>query len=115
MKSLCIQIQPDRSDSLRLEKVYELGKAIASDNELVSRFEIVEGEDEAPYANLMFESANIQSLWQRIQVAIYGNDEVKKGMREASMALCEGEDGWNDYLLLFHFDPIQELESFDVR
>lgn len=112
MTTFCIQIQPHRAPSLDLAKVKEFGEAIASDKELVSRFEIVEGVDGVSYTNLMFETAEAPSLWQRLHSELYGSEEIRDAMLRASMAMCEGKNGWNDYLLLYHFNEGEKLDKF---
>jgi hypothetical protein len=111
MTTFCIQIQPHKSPRLDLVKIKEIGEVIASDKRLVSRFGVVEGVDGVPYTNLMFETEEVRSLWRRIQSELYGNNEVRDALLQASMAMCEGRDGWNDYLLLYHFNESEKLDS----
>jgi hypothetical protein len=115
MSTLCIQVQPNRAPDIDMARIRALGEGIASDKELVTRFAIVEGEDNGPYANLMFETTELQKLWRLLQDALYRDEEVGSALSQASMAMCEGKDGWNDYLLLYHFDPSVKLDNFNAR
>lgn len=113
MTTFCIQIQPHRAPSIDLAKVKELSEAIAADTELVSRFGVVEGTDGVPYMNFKFETNEASLLWRRLQAGLYGNEKVRDALCRASMAMCEGKDGWNDYLLLYHFNESEKLDSFE--
>jgi hypothetical protein len=112
MTTFCIQIQPHRAPDLDLAKIKEFGEAIASDKELVLRFEIVEGVDGVSYTNLMFETAEAPSLWRKLHSELYSGEEICDDMLRASIAMCEGKDGWNDYLLLYHFNEGEKLDKF---
>lgn len=115
MSALCIQVQPNKVPDIDMERVRALGEAVSSDKTLVSRFAIVEGEDKDPYSNLMFETQELQKLWRLLQDVMYRDKKVGLALSQASMAMCEGNDGWNDYLLLYHFDPSVQLNNFNAR
>ena len=72
------------------------------------RFE--EGEAEGKYLNVVFGSHAPQDLWPHIKAALYQSALHGQILRTASMALRTGEDGWNDYVLLYHFDPTVPVE-----
>jgi hypothetical protein len=72
------------------------------------RFE--EGEDEGKYLNIVFGSHAPQDLWPHIKAALYRSALHGKDLQACSMALRTGEDGWNDYVLLYHFDPNVPVE-----
>lgn len=92
-----------------------LAEVIASNKELVSRFAVVDGEDKEPYSNLIFETTELRILWDLLQKSLYKDEKVGLALTQASMAMCEGNDGWNDYLLLYHFDPSLKLDTIDAR
>jgi hypothetical protein len=46
-----------------------------------------------------------------VQALLYREGDVAAHMRQASMALCSSEEGWNDYLLLHHFDPLVAIDD----
>lgn len=73
------------------------------------RFE--EGEDEGNYLNIVFGSYAPQELWPHIKAALYQSAVHGKVLQAKSMALRTGEDGWNDYVLLYHFDPNVPVEQ----
>jgi hypothetical protein len=73
------------------------------------RFE--EGEDEGKYLNIVFGSHTPQDLWPHLKAALYQSSVHGKVLQASSMALRTGEDGWNDYALLYHFDPSVPVEQ----
>lgn len=73
------------------------------------RFE--EGEDEGGYLNLVFGTYEPLELWPQINAALYQSVEHGPTLRAHSMALCTGSHGWNDYVLLYHFDPSVPVEG----
>ena len=57
------------------------------------------GDDKGPYINVSFTAAELKPLWQAVR-----NELVRLGLQAGSIVACTGNDGWNDYLLLHHFD-----------
>jgi hypothetical protein len=112
---LCIQIHPHRSPDLNIVAVRSICEGIAEDKGLVRAFSLVDGTDGHYYVNLMFNSDRLEVLWDLLQRRLYQTDGLGPAMRRSSMAMCEGEHGWDDYLLLCHFDPNVECTSFPSR
>lgn len=69
-----------------------------------------EGEDEGKYVNVVFGSVAPQDLWPQINAALYQSPVFGPALRACSMALRTGSDGWNDYVMLYHFDPSVPVE-----
>ena len=115
MSTLCIQVQPNRAPDIDMARVRALGESVAANKKLVSRFAVIDGEDKGPYSNLMFETTELLKLWGQLQEALYKDANVGSALAQASMAMCEGNDGWNDYLLLYHFDPSVKLDNINAR
>jgi hypothetical protein len=108
-KDLCIQVHPDRARGLNMSAVRSRCEALAH-NSLVHRFAQSEGVEDGRYVNLMFETIDIPALWALVRREIYSDTTIGDAMRLASMAMCHGEQGWDDYLLLHHYDPAQPLD-----
>lgn len=115
MPTLCIQVQPNRAPGIDMLRVRALAETIAANKELTTRFAVVEGEDDGPYSNLMFETWGLQKLWESLWETLYKDERVGSVLSQASMAMCEGSDGWNNYLLLYHFDPLEKLDRLDAN
>jgi hypothetical protein len=79
--------------------------------DLVEHHEFNHGNDQGPYFNFTFGTKRAGELWREIQGRLYGGGELADHMRRASMAMCSSEEGWDDYLLLFHYDPKVELDD----
>jgi hypothetical protein len=107
MKAIHVQLQPALSTDLdvpvavsRLTGVAERVKALVR---------VSEGFDNSPYTNVDFMTLDPRELWLRLQVEL----RTVPGMTMASIICCQGEHGWDDYLLLHHFDPSQPLDKLE--
>lgn len=112
MPDLCIQIHPHRSPDLDVAALRADCERIAHDKTLVTRFAYTDGTDGHYYINLMFESDRLEALWRQLHEQLYRSETYGAALRGCSMAMCEGEHGWDDYLLLCHFDPKVQCEGF---
>jgi hypothetical protein len=62
------------------------------------------------YLNFTSGTQHAASLWRLIQTRLYADAELGPHMRLASMAMCSSTNGWDAYLLLYHFDPGVKLD-----
>lgn len=111
MRSLSIQVQPNRSVGIDIEQISTKFNRIAALTELVKHHAFDHGTDKGPYYNFTFGTSNPLELWKMIESELYQDQELARHMRAASMAMCSMEDGWHDYLLLYHFDPKVKLDD----
>jgi hypothetical protein len=65
------------------------------------------GEDDGRYVNIGFESADLPGLWAAICDQLRADPELAR----AAIVVCHGKHGWDDYLLLHHFDPAEPLDE----
>ena len=114
MRSLSIQIQPERSPGINIVRLTKAFESIASDKALVENQDFNSGEDGGAYFNYTFGTRNARLLWDSIRNFIYLSPEFGQHMKVASMAVCSEETGWDNYLLLFHYDPALPLDSADT-
>jgi hypothetical protein len=112
MSYLCIQIQPDLAPGLSIDSVLSVAQKIAADKTLVDGIELCTGNDNGPYIDLLFNAVNRRSLWERLKRELYEGKSAGP-LAQASIVTCEGERGWADYLLLFHFDPSIERDEIE--
>lgn len=101
MKRMNVQIQPGLSQRLNLSE------AVARLTRLATEVEITDGDDDGRYVNLDFKVPDLSLLWASVRDEI---DSVP-GLAGACIVVCEGEQGWDDYLLLHHFDPEEPLDE----
>jgi hypothetical protein len=102
MKLLNIQLQPARSPGL------DARAAVGRLRSLAATSRISEGEDGGLYINIGFEAADPTGLWAAIRDQL----RADPALAEAAIVVCQGERGWDDYLLLYHFDltePVDEM------
>lgn len=111
MTIFCIQVQPDHAPGIDIGRVRDLCTQLASDKALIERHGVIEGDDEGPYLNLMFETSNAAEFWKKFETKVYADPAVGALMRRASLATCTGESGWDDYLLLHHYDKTLPLDT----
>jgi hypothetical protein len=98
MKSLLIQVQPQRVSALPVERVIAAFTAISSMPEVVEhRFD--HGDD---YLNFWFGASDVANLWRHIRSRVFA--EFGHCLESSSIVICKGESGWDDYHLLYHFD-----------
>jgi len=99
-----IQFQPDLVGDLDLA---EWDAALSS--ELVD-FSVSSGDEKGVYINYDFVSENPKESWSWIEGLLVKNPSF----RDSSIVCCEGSQGWDNYLLLSHFDknePLDEIKN----
>jgi len=104
MKTLQVQLQPDLAPDLDFPSFVSRLHGIG---DKAGRVRVSEANDNGRYINVSFDSANIGNLWQQIREELCAN----VAMSRCSVVCCEGDAGWDDYLLLHHFDPEQQLDN----
>lgn len=111
MRALSIQVQPARSPGIDMAGVLAEFEAIASATELVKHHSFNSGDEQGGYFNFTFGTTDARNLWQLIQSRLYNSAYLSTHMRQASMAMCSSEEGWDDYLMLYHFDSTVGLDD----
>ena len=113
MRHLNLQLQPERAPKLDLAEARSAVEALAEDHSIVAGFEASGGDDEGPYLNLTFLAKDLPQLWARIKADILAHPRLGRNISRASIIICEGKHGWDDYLLLHHYDRTLELDEPD--
>ena len=101
MGYLSIQIQPDLSPTVNCEEVTSFLNSEGYNPE------IVEGNDSGEFINLNIKTNNIKELWVKIKKYLLEHNEVAN----SAIVTCEGSQGWENYLLLHHFDSNEKLNE----
>ncbi len=99
MAEICVQIHPGRLTSFDESCVQALCSAPAVAASFHSK---AEGVDQDRYINISFTAADPKLFWATLREQL-----VRLGLQGACIVTCTGRDGWNDYLLLHHFEPQQ--------
>lgn len=108
VRRLNVQIQPTRANSVDAEELIAHLCAAADGLVLEYRGEN-RGQDQVPYINLGFAAADHVAGWSRLRERL-DNSEIGRAVAISTIVTCEGERGWDDYLLLHHFDPAEKLD-----
>jgi hypothetical protein len=105
MAKICIQVQPHRSPELSVKEIRSALESIGATPRLVQRHWVEEGEENGPFFNFTFETPDLGELWRLIEDEIFFGPLWGRLARKASIVTCEGKEGWDDYLILHHYDP----------
>lgn len=105
MKWISFQLQPYLNLDIRITDVIEVL------NKKMIVPEIQEGDDNGIYINVNFKTQNPIFTWLDCRTELFNCI----GFKESSIVTCEGECGWDDYLLLHHFDPKEKLNNISVK
>ena len=101
MGYLSIQIQPELAPTINVEGVTSFLKSEGYNPERI------EGNDSGKHINLNIETNNIKNLWVKIEKYLQEHNELSN----SSIIICKGHQGWDNYLLLHHFDSNEKLNE----
>jgi hypothetical protein len=110
MKTISVQFQPALAKDLNVLQLKELFAAI-SELPTAMKYRVIEGIDGVEYINFEYATENPAELWSEISTKVYGESAFSSQLGQASIVVCEGKQGWDDYLLLHHFNPSEKLDS----
>lgn len=108
-RNLSIQIQPDRVLAPNKEQIVQEFVGFLNDISPLKHCHVSRGNENGPYINIDLKSENVQLLWEKIQIELSLNTNVAS----AIVVVCEGKKGWDDYLLLYHYDASEHVDSFN--
>ncbi len=103
MKLLNIQIQP------YVDSTYSENEGVKLFLSLKHTPDIFTGYDNGRYVNITYSTDNIPKLWFEIEKLLSGS-KIGKWLKKVSIITCEGEQGWEDYLLLSHYLKNEKLD-----
>ncbi len=99
-KRLKLQIQPELAPGLDVESAVARLRGL-------SRSTVTCGDENGPYINVDYAPVDIEMLWRQVRKELRANPKLS----ECAIVFCEGDDGWDDYLLLHHFDASEPLDE----
>jgi hypothetical protein len=106
---LCIQVHPDLAPELNLARLKEECEVIARRTDGVRGIDFTEGNDGGPYLNIIFATERPRLSWRNLKATLLESSEFGNDLSASCMCVCTGENGWEDYLMLYHFDPATPL------
>jgi hypothetical protein len=107
VRTVCVQFQPRRAaaDATHIRQAFRTALPDA---------ETVAGEDDGRYENIMFDVESPEVALSKIQ-AVFESPSVGRAARASCIVTCQGERGWDDYLLLHHYDAAEKLDTPAAR
>ena len=113
LRTLCVQFQPRRASSINVEAVVALFARIVGKIRSVRAFAYQKGNDRGPYINFQFDvpAAKLFEAWSQVRKGALGHRILGASLRCSCIATCQGTHGWDNYLLLYHFDRKLKLDK----
>jgi hypothetical protein len=108
---LCLQVHPARAPRLNVTQLKLAADSLARSVPGVRGIGFTEGEDDGSYLNIVFATREPQRSWPTIREGLLESAAFGPQLKAASMAMCTGTEGWDDYLLLYHYDPSVPLDG----
>src|SRR5690348_16122875 len=102
MRTVCVQFLPDRVSADAAGVRHALRTALP-------HAKVAAGEDDGRYENIMFDVESPEVALSTIQ-AVLSSPSVGPAARASMIVICHGERGWDDYLLLHHYDPAVKVD-----
>lgn len=110
-KNLVIQIQPELIPISNIEQITQEFVTFLTDISLCNNCHVSRGDENGSYINIELQSENIQRLWEEIQIKLSLNTNDASEIAKGIIVVCEGKKGWNDYLLLYHYNTSEHVDS----
>jgi hypothetical protein len=77
----------------------------------VRTFSVQRSRSQNAYVNFTFESPTIANTWRLVHARALGHPKMGPTLCDASIVVCQGSRGWDNYRLLHHFDRRKQLDS----
>lgn len=103
LKCLSIQLQPSLDSSHQPEEVITKVKTLGCFPEV----DVI--DEDGGYVNLNFFSEQMPAVWAKLQSGLLEEEPLGAWVRKVGIIVCEGEQGWDDCVLLSHPDPEESL------
>lgn len=106
-----VQVHLDRAPDLDLDRLTEILTEIIGATKTAEEFQTL-ADETLRYRDLAFRTSDRATLWRVLQPALYDDPVHGAALADATIVICQGDEGWDDYLLLHHFDREQPLDRF---
>lgn len=110
-RTLVVQIHLDRAPELDVDVLIEICEEFVDATRTATEFRAL-ADETMRYRDLAFQTGDLKTLWSALRPHLYDDPHHGALVSDASIAVCQGDKGWDDYLLLHHFDLEQPLDSF---
>lgn len=105
MKCISVQLHRARDDRYHLEDLLALVRGIGRYPEV----DVDVGDAES--VNLNFFTEDIRLFWSDFEKGVFKDDDLGEWVKNTTIVVCEGDQGWDNYLLLWHYDQNEETDS----
>jgi len=113
LRKLCIQIQPARVPALDEALVLGILEPLGQARGLRASVRVREGDEGGRYINVIYATEDLPGLWSLIRKEALEHAGVGSNLRKATIITCQGDAGWDNYLLLHHFNEAEQLDSLE--
>lgn len=113
MPVLSILLRLDRAPDLNVARAKQRLAAIGHAEELTSSVNLVEGVEEGGYINVTYSAKDIRALWSLVRTQLSCSSDGQPSLLGCSIVVCTGKFGWDDYLLLHHFNESEALDKLE--
>ena len=114
MRSLSVQVQPGRASGIGMVELRAAFLGLVNRIDLVRHHHFDDGHDDGvAYFNFTFSTERPRELWLAMRRSIFEDVRFEAHLATASMAMCSGEHGWDDYVQLQHWNSAVPTVSAD--
>ncbi len=109
-RTFLIHVQPERFEFMTESDVLDIAARI--EKHWPERCTVVAGDDDGRYVNISLDSETPDETWPKIKRSFVDSKLPGGELRIASIITMTGDSGWDDYLLLHHFDGSESLDPY---
>jgi hypothetical protein len=109
MRTICFHVQPKRVSGIDTGTISKLMLRLALSPQ-VREFTIHRGPKDS-WVNFLFSSPVVGRTWRMLHSRALTHSTWGSRLRRSAIVTCEGSRGWDNYLLLHHFDTKQVLDK----
>ncbi|TWU59546.1 hypothetical protein V7x_55620 [Crateriforma conspicua] len=111
MTIICCQVQIDRLSFMTEKDVTDI--CVKLETGWPESISHEAGDDDGRYVNLFLTTSNRAETWGRIRSQMIESKLPGGELRNAMIVTMTGPNGWDDYLLLHHFDRTEPLDVLE--
>jgi hypothetical protein len=82
----------------------------AAESEFVASTESTFGSEDGGFWNLVLTVTDLSNCWGELRALLNTTLKNEPALHSSLIIVAEGQRGWDDYLLLYHFDPSQRVD-----
>jgi hypothetical protein len=86
---------------------------IAASESKVAEFSTEKSRDRTAWVNYLFTAGKADPIWKTLHSRVLHHRQWGNLLRKSSIVTVEGTRGWDNYLLLHHFDSTRILDKLD--